>query len=96
MGEVLARIGHEADVSITGSPTSGARVSAQFMEVDPEAGLRRLIQRASLNYAIRSARDPTGAVAMQEVRVFGLASEEPPLCRTPPRATGPDPPCIAG
>jgi len=87
VGEVLARIGHEADVIITGSPTSGARVSMQFTDIELEAGLRRLLQRASLSYAIRYTRDATGTVAMQEVRVFGVASEESPSllnATTPP------------
>jgi hypothetical protein len=90
VGDVLTRIGHEAGVLITGSPTTGARVSAQFMDVELEAGLRRLLGRAALSYAIRYARDSTGAVAMQEVRVFGAVSEEPlsPLNAT--ARTGPD------
>ena len=79
VAKVLARIGHEAGVIITGSPISGARVSAQFTDMEFAAGLRRLLQRASLNYAVRYARDSTGAVAMHEVRVFGMPSEGPPL-----------------
>jgi hypothetical protein len=90
VGEVLARIGHEAGVIITGSPPSGARVRAQFRDVELEAGLRRLLGRASLSYAIRYARDSTGAMAMQEVRVFGLAGEEPPAPLNAAARVGPD------
>jgi hypothetical protein len=75
VGEVLARIAQTAGVIITGSPISGVRVSAQFTDVELEAGLRRLLQRASVSHVVRYARDPTGAIGMQEVRVFGVASE---------------------
>jgi hypothetical protein len=78
VGEVLARIGQEAGVVMLGNPTPGARVSAQFMEVELEAGLRRLLRQASMSYAIRYAWDSTGGVTIREVRVFGLANEEPP------------------
>jgi hypothetical protein len=92
VGEVLARIGHEAGVLITGNPTSGARVSVQFTDLELEVGLRRLLRRTSLSYAVRYARDSAGAVAMQEVRVFGAASEEPLSPLNTATGTGPDPP----
>jgi hypothetical protein len=88
VGDVLTRIGHEARVIITGSPTTGVRVSAQLTDVELEAGLRRLLGRGALSYAIRYARDSTGAMAMHEVRVFP-ATPEGPL--PPPPGTTRDP-----
>jgi hypothetical protein len=75
VGEVLARIGQEAGVVITSSPTSGVQVSAQFTDMALEQGLRRLLRLASLSYAIRYTQGPTGAVVMHEMRVFRAASD---------------------
>lgn len=75
IGEVLARLGQDAGVLITGSPTSGERISAQFTNVELEVGLRRLLRLAALSYAIRYAEGPTGAVTVNEVRVFQAAPE---------------------
>lgn len=78
VSKVLARLGQETGIRITGSPTSGERVSAQFTDVELEGGLRRLLRLASLSHAIRYAQRPTGAVGMDEVRVFEAANQGPP------------------
>jgi hypothetical protein len=75
VGEVLARLVQDAGVRITGSPTSGERVSAQFTDVELEVGLRRLLRLASLSPAIRYTQGSTGAMGVYEVRVFGAAPE---------------------
>jgi hypothetical protein len=77
VAKVLVRLGQEAGVTITGSPTSGERISAQFTDVELEVGLRRLLRLASLSHAIRYAQGPTGAVGVHEVRVFTAAPEGP-------------------
>jgi hypothetical protein len=49
VAEVLARLGQDAGVLITGSPTSEARVSAQFTDVELEVAVRRLLRLAALS-----------------------------------------------
>jgi hypothetical protein len=75
VAKVLARIGRDAGILITGSPTSGVRLSAQFTDVELDAGLRRLLRLAALSYALRYAQGPTGMASVQEVRVFGAAAD---------------------
>jgi hypothetical protein len=75
VSKVLAQLGQAAGVLITGSPTSGARVSAQFTDVELEVGLRRLLRLAALNYAIRYAQETTGVASVREVRVVGAAAD---------------------
>ena len=88
VSKVLVRLGQATGVLITGSPTSGERVSAQFTDVELEVGLRRLLRLASLSHAIRYAQGPTGTMGVHEVRVFTAATEGP-LSR--PHETARDP-----
>jgi hypothetical protein len=78
VGEVLARLEYEAGLVIVGSPRTEIRVSTQFIDVELEVGIRRLLQLVSLSHAIRYAQGPTGEVAMQEVQVFGAANDRLP------------------
>ena len=78
IGEVLARIGQEADLTILGGPHAGIRVSARFEDLELSLGLRRLLRLAALSHAIRYVEGPTGTAVMREVRLFGAAPEEPP------------------
>ena len=45
-------------LAITGSPRAGIRISVRLMDVELEAGLRRLLWTASPSYAIRYAQGP--------------------------------------
>jgi hypothetical protein len=103
VAEVLARLGQETGVLITGSPTSAERVSAQFADVELEVGLRRLLRLTSLSHAIRYARGPTEAMSVREVRVFtsvpeGSLSRPYETARDPEAraASSPDSPRRAG
>jgi hypothetical protein len=78
VGEVLARLAHEAGTAILSGSHAGTRISAQFTDVELERGLHYLIPLASLSCAIRYAQGPAGAVVIQEVRVFRAAPRGPP------------------
>jgi hypothetical protein len=73
VGEVLAQISQQTGIPILVSPGAGEPISVRFTGVALDQGLRRLLQLASRSYAMRYARDPTGGVTIQEVRVFGEA-----------------------
>jgi hypothetical protein len=103
VSKVLARLGQDAGVRITGIPTSGERISAQFTDVELEVGLRRLLRLASLSHAIRYAKGPTGAMGVDEIRVFtsvpeGSLSRPYETARDPEAraASSPDSPRRAG
>ncbi len=74
--EVLARLAHEAGLTIRGGPHARTRVSAQFTDVKLERGLHYLLRLTSLSYAFRYAQGPAGEVVLQDVRVFRAAPEE--------------------
>jgi hypothetical protein len=76
VGMVLARLAQAAGLTVFGSPIAGIRVSAQFTDAELEQGLRRLLRLASLSYAMRYARGSTGAIVLEEVRVFRPVPEE--------------------
>jgi hypothetical protein len=73
--EVLAKIGRQAGITITGSLRSEPRLSAHFTGVPLEGGLRRLLRIASLSSAMVYAPGSRGAMALREVRVFEAARE---------------------
>ena len=68
---VLTQIGEHAGVRMVFAQPSARKVSAQFANVELEAGLRRLLQLASLSYIVLYGPGPTGASVVQEVRVLG-------------------------
>lgn len=72
---VLAQIGEQAGVRMVFSQSSARKVSAQFVNVELEEGLRRLLQLASLSYIVQYGPGPTGASVVQEVRVYGETGE---------------------
>jgi len=63
LGEVLAAIGQQAGIRMVLGPSAGQRISAQFAGVELEAGLRRLLRLASLNYTILYAPESVGRCA---------------------------------
>lgn len=73
--EVLAEIGRQAGIAITGSLRSEPRLSAHFTGVPLEGGLRRLLRIASLSSAMVYAQGSGGAVDLSEVHVFETARE---------------------
>jgi hypothetical protein len=75
---VLAQIGQQAGIRILVSPSAEDKISVQFTGVTLERGLRRVLQRASRSYAVHFAPDPSGGVAMREVRVFGRVHDGSP------------------
>jgi len=74
--EVFDQIRQQAGVPITGSPSATETISLQFTDLVLEEGLRRVLQRASLSYAMLYAPDRAGGVVMREVHVFGRTREE--------------------
>jgi hypothetical protein len=72
---VLSQIGEQAGVRMVFSQNSARKVSTQFIDVELEEGLRRLLQLASLSYIVLYGRGPTGASVVQEVRVHGEKGE---------------------
>lgn len=68
---VLAQIAGQAGVTVYIGRIEGRTISTQFTGVELTQGLQRLLRLAALNYMILYTRGPTGAVVMQEVRVFG-------------------------
>jgi hypothetical protein len=77
--EVLAQIGQQAGIPIFFGASSGKQVSAHFVSIKLEQGLRRLLRLTSLSHAILYAQGPAGAVAVKEVRVFEAGREGAPL-----------------
>jgi hypothetical protein len=75
---VLAQIGEQAGITIVMNPKSRRTISAEFTNVELEAGIRRLLRGASLSHTILYTRGPAGAVAVKEVRVFGEESGSEP------------------
>jgi hypothetical protein len=73
VAEVLAQIHQQTGIPILVNPSPREKISVQFTGVALDQGLRRLLQLASRSYAMRYAPDPTGGLAIQEVRVFGEA-----------------------
>jgi hypothetical protein len=73
LGEALAQIQQQADISIRVPPGPAHTVSVQFTDVALDQGLRRVLQLASRSYAMRYAPGPTGEVTLQEVQVFTKA-----------------------
>jgi hypothetical protein len=73
--EVFAQIGEKAGIPIIVSPSAEGTISMQFTGITLEQGLRRILQRASRSYLMLYAPDPSGGVAMREVRVFGKVGE---------------------
>lgn len=86
VGEVLARIGQQAGIRILGDLSSERRLSAQFEDLELEAGLRRLLRLASLNHLMLHAPGPVGGVGLREVRVL-RDPEQIPSTREGPLGT---------
>ena len=83
VGELLAQIGQQAGIRMRVAPSARTLISAQFVGIALDEGLRRLCRLAALNHTILYTRDPGGTVAIQEVRVFGA---EPAGAPVSPRA----------
>ena len=75
---VLAQIGEQAGITIVMDPKDHRTITAEFTNVELEAGIRRLLRGASLSHTILYTREPAGAVAIKEVRVFGEESGSEP------------------
>jgi hypothetical protein len=84
VGEVLARIGQQAGIRILGNFGSERRLSAQFEDLELEAGLRRLLRLASLSHMMLYAPGPMGGLALQEVHVLGDPKGIPSTPEEPP------------
>jgi hypothetical protein len=76
---VLAQIGEQAGITIIMNPKDHRMISAEFTNVELEAGIRRLLRGASLSHTILYTREPAGTVAVKEVRVLGEESGGKPL-----------------
>src|SRR5918911_3859303 len=61
--EVFAEIGRQAGIRMALGPSAGERISAQFSGVELEAGIRRLLRLASLNYVILYSPESAGRCA---------------------------------
>jgi hypothetical protein len=84
VGKVLAQIGQQAGIRILGDFGSEGRLSAQFEDLELEAGLRRLLRLASLNHMMLYAPGPLGGVALREVRVLRDPEQLPSTPEEPP------------
>ncbi len=78
LAEVLAQIGRQAGIRMSSGPSSGKRVSAQFVGVELEEGLRRLLRMVSLSHMFLYAQGPAGKVTISELRVLGEGKESTP------------------
>lgn len=76
--DVLRAIGQQAGLRVHVDAATNRTVSAQFMDMELEQGLRRLLRAASLSYTLLYAQGPAATVILQEVRVFGEARGEAP------------------
>ena len=78
VGEVLALIGRQADISFVGRPAPETRLSAKFAGVALQDGLQRLLQLAGLSYAIVYNKGLSRTTAIQEVHVLAARDGRPP------------------
>jgi hypothetical protein len=68
---VLARIAEDAEITIMVAPIDQRAISILFTDMELEAGLRRLLELASLNYTIIYSQGHTGTAVIKEVHVLG-------------------------
>ena len=76
---VLAQIGEQAGITIVMDAKEHRTITAEFTNVEMEAGIRRLLRGTSLSHTILYTREPAGAVAIKEVRVLGGGRGGEPL-----------------
>lgn len=76
---VLAQIGEQAGITIVMNPKDRRTISAEFTNVELEAGIRRLLRGASLSHTIHYIREPAGVVVIKEVRVLREENGGEPL-----------------
>ena len=74
---ILHRIGEQAGFSLNLGPIGQRTISVQFTDVELELGLRRLLQLASLSYAMQRAPRAGGRVALTKLWVFSDGQEAP-------------------
>jgi hypothetical protein len=74
--EVLAAIGQQAGLRMRTEAAANRTVNTQFTAMEVDQGLRRLLQAASLSYALLYTQGPTATAILHEVRVFGEARSD--------------------
>jgi hypothetical protein len=74
---ILHRIGEQAGFSLDLGPIGQRTISVQFTGVELELGLRRLLQLASLSYAMQRAPRAGGGVTLTKLWVFSEGQESP-------------------
>jgi hypothetical protein len=75
---ILHRIGEQAGFSLDLGPIGQRTISVQFTDVELELGLRRLLQLASLSYAMQRAPRARGGATLTKLWVFSEGQEAPP------------------
>jgi hypothetical protein len=74
----LANIAEQAGIAITIGSIDQRAISVRFTDMELEAGLRRLLQLASLNYSILYSQRQAGTAVIKEVYVFGEGQQGEP------------------